>query len=373
MNRARAVKVGLIGSGRVTATRHIPALQRLPNAEVIALADTDSVCLQHVADQFRIPHRYSDVRALLENQAVDVVGVCVPVLFHAEVALAAIEAGKHVLIEKPLTLTLTEADRLIEHARRSSAKVMVGFNLRWHRLVRQARDVIQQGGLGSPTLMRTVLTSYHEDVPEWRKRRELGGGVLFELAVHHFDLWRFLLQSEVEEVFATSHSGQWEDEAATVTARMANGVFVVSVFSECTSESHEVEVYSRAGCLQVSCHRFDGLEYFSPPGFPGGVRTRLRKVAHTLKELPQGLWGMLGGGDFIASYQAEWRHFIDAIRQDRPVECTLEDGRHALQVVLAAVASASLGQPVTVARAPRKVMPATADYAPGVLRRNAPE
>lgn len=355
MNRARAVKVGLIGSGRVTSTRHIPALQRLPNAEVIALADTDSVCLQHVADQFRIPHRYSDVRALLENQAVDVVGVCVPVLFHAEVALAAIEAGKHVLIEKPLTLTLTEADGLIEHARRSSAKVMVGFNLRWHRLVRQARDVIQQGGLGSPTLMRTVLTSYHEDVPEWRKRRELGGGVLFELAVHHFDLWRFLLQSEVEEVFATSHSGQWEDEAATVTARMANGVCVVSVFSERTSESHEVEVYSRAGCLQVSCHRFDGLEYFSPTGFPGDVRSRLRKVAHTLKELPQGLWGMRGGGDFIASYQAEWRHFIDAIRRDTPVECTLEDGRHALQVVLAAAASASLRQPITVDRAPRKV------------------
>lgn len=357
MHRARTVKVGLIGSGRVTATRHIPALQRLPNAEVIALADTDPVRLQHVADRFRIPHRYSDVRALLENQVVDVVGVCVPVLFHAEVASAAIEAGKHVFIEKPLTLTLTEADCLIERARRSSAKVMVGFNLRWHRLVRQARDVIQRGGLGSPTLMRTVLTSYHEDAPEWRKQRELGGGVLFEQAVHHFDLWRFLLQSEVEEVFATSHSGQWEDEAATVTARMANGVLVASVFSECTSESHEVEVYSRAGCLQVACYHFDGLEYSSQAGRPDDVQTRLRRIAHTLRELPRGLWGIRRGGDFVASYQAEWRHFIDAIRQDTRVECTLEDGRHALQVVLAALASASLGQPVTVARAPRQVTP----------------
>jgi myo-inositol 2-dehydrogenase/D-chiro-inositol 1-dehydrogenase len=373
LNRARAVKVGLIGSGRVTATHHIPALQRLPNAEVIALADTDPVRLQHVANQFRIPHRYSDVRALLENQAVDVVGVCVPVLFHAEVALAAVEAGKHVFIEKPLTLTLTDADRLIERARRSSAKVMVGFNLRWHRLVRQARDVIQRGGLGSPTLMRTVLTSYHEDVPDWRIRRELGGGVLFEQAVHHFDLWRFLLQSEVEEVFATSHSGQWEDEAATVTARMANGVLVVSVFSERTSESHEVEVYSRAGCLRVSCHRFDGLEYFSPTGFSGDVRTRLRRIAHTLKELPRGLWGIRRGGDLGASYQAEWCHFIDAIRQDTPLECTLEDGRRALEVVLAAVASASLGQPIIVARAPRHVMAATADHVPGVVRRSVQE
>jgi predicted dehydrogenase len=78
---------------------------------------------------------------------------------------------------------------------------MVAFNLRWHRLVRQAREVIQRRTLGPLTLIRTALTSYHENVPEWRRRRELGGGALFELAVHHFDLWRFLLQSEVEEVF----------------------------------------------------------------------------------------------------------------------------------------------------------------------------
>ena len=136
---------------------------------------------------------------------------------------------------------------------------------------------------------------------------------------------------------------------------MANGVFVASLFSERTSARHEVEVYSRTGCLQASCFRFDGLDYSSLSGFPGDARSRLRKAAHTLKELPQGLWRMRWGGDFIASYQAEWRHFIDAILQDTRVECTLEDGRRALQVVLAAAASASLGQPVTVARAPRQV------------------
>ena len=173
--------------------------------------------------------------------------------------------------------------------------------------------------------------------------------MLFELGVHHFDLWRFLLQSEVEEIFAITRSEQADDESATVTARMANGVLVTSIFSERTTDNGEVEIYGQAGRLQVSCYRFDGLEYFSPSNLPGDVRTRLRKIGHTLKELPQGALRMRQGGDFIASYRAEWRHFIDCIQQDTPTESTLEDGRRALQVALAAVKSASLGQPVKVA------------------------
>ena len=175
------------------------------------------------------------------------------------------------------------------------------------------------------------------------------------MAVHHFDLWRFLLQSEVEEVFAVNRSSHWEDETATVTARLANGVLVASIFSERTNESNEIEIYGRAGCLRVSCYRFDGLEYVSSSSLPGDVRTRLRRIIHTLRELPQGALKMRQGGDFIASYRAEWRHFIDAIQHGGPVGCTLEDGRQALEVVVAAVESAALGRPVKVARRPRRV------------------
>jgi myo-inositol 2-dehydrogenase/D-chiro-inositol 1-dehydrogenase len=351
----------------VTETRHLPALQHLSDAAVVAVTDLDPARLQQVADRFHIKRHYSDFLALLEDPAVEAVAVCVPAQFHVEVALAALDAGKHVFIEKPLALSLDESERLTERAARSPCKVMVGFNLRWHRLVRQARAVIQQGTLRPIELLRTVLTSYHGSVPEWRKRRALGGGVLFELAVHHFDLWRFLLQSEVEEVFVTSHSGQWEDETATITARMANGVLVASVFSERTSESNEIEIYGQGGRLQVSCYHFDGLEFFASSGFPGDVRTRLRKAAHTLKELPRRIWGMRRGGDFLASYRGEWRHFVNAIRRDTPVECILEDGQRALQVALAAVASASSGQPVKVAQAPRKVTPIAAE--PSLARR----
>lgn len=352
INRSTSVKLGVIGCGRATETLHLPALRYLPDAEVLAVADIDSDRLQRVADRFHIAHRYGDFQTLLKNPSLEAVAVCVPPHFHVEVALAALDAGKHLLIEKPLALNLEECDRLIERAKQTGTKTTVGFNLRWHRLVRQAREIIQRGTLGPIELMRTALTSgirHRMNIPNWRNRRVSGGGVLFELGVHHFDLWRFLLQNEVEEIFATTRSEQADDEAATVTARMANGVLVTSIFSEQTTDNNEVELYGQAGRLQVSCHRFDGLELVSSSTLPGDIRNRLRKIGHTLRELPKGALRMRQGGDFIASYRAEWRHFIDCIQHGTPPECTLEDGRRALQVALAAVKSASLGQPVKIA------------------------
>ena len=122
---------------------------------------------------------------------------------------------------------------------------------------------------------------------------------------------------------ASTLCGLWEDEAATVTARMANGVLITSVFAERTSESHELEIYGQSGRLKVSCYDFDGLECFSTAGFSGDMLNRLRRIASTAKQLPRALRKMRQGGDFIASYRAEWSHFTDAIRRNTPVECTL--------------------------------------------------
>ncbi|HET9882894.1 MAG TPA: Gfo/Idh/MocA family oxidoreductase, partial [Candidatus Binatia bacterium] len=106
------------------------------------------------------------------------------------------------------------------------------------------------------------------------------------------------------------------------------------------------EIYGQSGRLKVSCYDFDGLECFPTTGFSGDMRNRLRRIASTAKELPRALCKMRQGGDFIASYRAEWSHFSDVIRRNIPLECTLEDGVQALRVVLAAARSASTKQPV---------------------------
>jgi predicted dehydrogenase len=133
-----------------------------------------------------------------------------------------------------------------------------------------------------------------------------------------------------------------------VTARLSDGLLVSSTFSECESRNDEVEIYGKAGRLRISCYRFDGFEYFPPTAHPGDMKTRVQLALQTLKELPQGLLRMRQGGDFIDSYRVGWQHCVDAIRQDTRPDCTLEEGRWALQVVLAAKESAALGRPVKV-------------------------
>ena len=230
----KPLRVGVIGCGRVRALRHLPALTRLDDAEVVALADTDAARLKYVADQFHVPHRYPNVRMLLDKAMVDIIAVCVPVQLHAGVALAALDAGKHVFIEKPIAVTLDEADRIAGQARHVNRKVLVGFNFRWHRLIQQARSLIQNGAVGEVEAVRAVFASAHDAPAEWQMKRNTGGGALFDQAIHLFDLWRFLLDDEVEEVSAASRSWAWEDETVTVTARMANGALGTAVCSERT-------------------------------------------------------------------------------------------------------------------------------------------
>lgn len=349
MTKREELKLGFIGCGRATETLHLPALQQLPEAKVTALADVNPDQLKKVADQFQIEQRYADYRALLDDRSLDAIAVCVPAQFHVEIAAAVLEAGKHLFVEKPLALSLDECDRLISKAQMTNKKIMVGFNLRHHRLIQEAQKIIQRGDLGAIEAIRSTWTSairYHRTLPAWRNWRELGGGALFEIAVHHFDLWRCLLQSEVEEIFAFSKSEQWPDETVTVTARMRNGVVISSLFSERTSDNNEIEIYGHQGRLRLSLYRFDGVEFYSTSSLEGGIASRSHKFTKALKELPTGIAIMRQGGDYKISYRQEWQHFINAIRHDLPVNCSLDDGRAAVQIVLAAIESAALGKSV---------------------------
>lgn len=334
------VRLGLVGCGRAAETLHLPALARVASARVVAAADVDASRLELVARRFGVARRYEDFRALLADAEVEAVAVCVPPLLHAEVALAALDAGKHLFVEKPLALTLEDCDRMIERARAAGVRSAAGFNLRHHRLVREAKERVRRGELGELKMLRSVFTNgAGGGGASWRARREEGGGVLFDLGVHHFDLVNFLLEDEVEEVFACGRSG--EDAAACAfTARTARGRLVSSVFCEGTAETHEIELYGARGRLRVSCYRFDGLG--QTDGRAGSPRERLRDGARLLRELPAALLRARHGGDLLDSYRAGWRHFSSAVRgnPDADAGATLEDGRRALAVALAAARSA---------------------------------
>ena len=347
------LRLGFIGCGGVTQEGHLRALRTVAEIEVVALADIDPSRLQFAGERFGISHRYRDAAALLADPTVEAVAVCVPVRHHVEVALAVLQARKHLFLEKPLALSLADSDRLIEATAGSSLTIQMGFNLRWHRLVRQAQARLREGTLGRIVAVRSALTSdvrFHRDVPDWRKRRCDGGGEFFETAIHHFDLWRFLLDTTIEEIFAHSCSNDWDDETTVVTARLANGALASAMFSIATAGSSELEIYGEKARLSLSLFRFDGLELAETATPVADVRTRLRKLAQTVTMLPWATLRARSGGDFIDSYRLAWRHFADCVRRSAPASCTLNDGQHALRAVLAAVESVDLRRPVPIER-----------------------
>jgi myo-inositol 2-dehydrogenase / D-chiro-inositol 1-dehydrogenase len=342
------VRIGIVGSGRATSTLHMPALRFVPGAQVVALADPDQEALHQASRQFKVKSCVSDYRALLEDQTIEAIAICVPAQFHVEIALAALDAGKHLFIEKPLALTIEDCDQLIERAAGVPLQVMLGFNTRFHRLARQGRAMFQQGAVGQLEVVRSVLTSCHKDLPEWRKRRNSGGGVLLEMAMHHFDLWRYVLNEEVEEISAHSRSGTWEDESTTVTARLSSGALASAAFAECTSQNNSMELYGREGSLSMSFYRFDGLETATTSDIPGNIPARIRGLRKFAEELPRAFATNRQGGEWFQTYIEEWRHFVGSIRTGLPVECGLEDGRRALAVALAAMESAATGKAMTI-------------------------
>jgi predicted dehydrogenase len=357
------LRIGVVGCGRVTKDLHLPALRRLPEVGVGALADVDPERLEAVATQFGIAHRHTDYRALLDDPSIEAVAVCVPAQFHTEVALAALDAGKHILVEKPLALSLEDCTRVAERSTQAGRKAAMGLNLRFHPFVQHAREMIMGGSLGSVDSMRTVWTSgyqFRATTPAWRTSRATGGGALLEIGIHHFDLWRYVLQSEVTEVFAVERVDAAAEVTVLVTAKMANGVMVSSLMSDRTSDSNELEIFGEAGRLRADLYRFDGLESYPSTGYAAGLRARLGQI---VAQLPENLlrlpWAMREGGIFRASYLAEWQHFVDAIRRDTPLTCTLEDGRRALQVALSIMQSAATGNAVRVADAPSHIIPAS--------------
>jgi myo-inositol 2-dehydrogenase / D-chiro-inositol 1-dehydrogenase len=351
------LRIGIIGCGRVTRLRHVPALARLPQAEIAGLADVDSSQVGELARQTGA-RAYPDHDALIADPEIDVVAVCVPAVHHAEVAVAALEGGKQVFLEKPVALRLMDGQRIAAAGARAKGQLIVGFNLRWHRLVKAACELVGAGAVGKVDAITTRFTSPigNSDVfAAWRRKRMLGGGVINEIGPHHFDLWRQLAREEVVEVFAASRSVDGDDDSAVVSARTESGALVSSFFSQSTAEANEFEISGDQGRLRASLYRFDSLE-LTPRGIPiGDLRHRLRGLVTMLRQLPAGLSASRRGGDYADSYRREWQHVVDVVRRGSAVECTIDDGLRALDIMLAASASAASGRAIPIVRGSARI------------------
>jgi myo-inositol 2-dehydrogenase/D-chiro-inositol 1-dehydrogenase len=345
----RPLRLGVAGCGFVTTEHHLPALRRVPEIEVVALADLDATRAESVARAWNVFRSYGDPSELIADPVVEAVAVCTPAASHVELGVATLAAGKHLFVEKPLSVTLADADRLVERGGESAVAAATGFNLRWHRHAREARRIVAAGALGRVNAVQSTFsdsTRFRPGLPAWRTRRELGGGVFLEKAVHHFDLWRFLLSDELRAVSAWSSSSEGDDDTATVTARLESGALGTMLLDDTGSIRNELTIFGRDGTLGLDFYRFDGVTVTPAGEVPGAPAGRVRRLGTGVVRLAGSAGTIRRGGDFRASYEAEWREFAAAIRGRRAPGCGLADGRAALAAALAAAGSASRGEQV---------------------------
>lgn len=331
-----SLAIGFVGCGRATADLHLPSISSIPHIHAVAACDVDSDALERVRGQYDVGNSYTDYRELIADPAVEAVAICTPVPHHAEIAIAALNAGKPTFIEKPLALTVDDCDRIMAAAASSEAPVVVGHNLRCHRLVEEAQEIIASGALGRIQMMRTVWTAgfnLGREMPEWRKRREMGGGALTELGIHHVDLWRFLTGREIASAGALSYSESSDDQAVTLQGVLDDGSLCSTALCQRTADSNEVEVFGARGRLRFSLYQADSLVQFSTSDFGGGMGARLKQLQQQVKQFPALVRSSRRGGAYIESYQRQWLRFAKTVGGGAPPSCSLEDARAAVCVL----------------------------------------
>lgn len=352
--RARSpLRIGLLGCGRIVRAVHLPILTGLRGVELVGLAEADPE--RRAAAKQRAPRAaaYPGYEDLVGRPEVDAVVICLPPALHAGAAVAALDEGKHVYLEKPIATNLDDARRVVDASRKSTAIAMIGFNFRFSPLYRAARQEIQSGALGQLVGVRSVFAASSRPLPPWKLRRRTGGGALLDLASHHIDLVRFLTAREVGAVSAAVRSGRGEADTATLHLELADGLLVQSLFSLSSVDEDRIEVYGRAGKLTVDRYRSLGVEMTRP----GRPVSRADWLFDRLRPLARGssLLARLRAPSYEPSYHAALAHFAAAALATRPTVPSLRDGYLSLAVVEAAEAAARTGRTVALPQMPGEV------------------
>jgi predicted dehydrogenase len=316
------VRIAIVGLGTVGQSVHLPILSKLPDAEIVAVCDEEASKAEFVAKKYEIPRFYTNLEEMLKVEE-DIVGVdvCTSTFSHRDVAIAALEAKKHVLVEKPLARTQKEALEIVSAAKKNQRKVMVGMNNRFRPDSMILKSMIQGGELGKIYYVKTGWLRKLKTASPWLTRKEKsGGGVVLDLGIVMFDLGFWLMgYPEVKEVIASnySHNTKGVEDSSVVFIRMKNG----STLTIESSWSFE----SDADFYYCDCFGTDGSGSVNPFRIFKRMHGNLVNVTPATHETPQTL--------YWKSYDNELKHWVGSLRGLHPIVSTGEEAIHRMKIV----------------------------------------
>ena len=340
------VKWGVIGCGGIANTRTIPGMLLAENATLVAVMDIDASLAEQVGKKYEVPFVCDSVDVILA-QDIDAVYIATPVFCHKEQAIAAMRAGKHILIEKPVGLTVEEVKELRDIAQQENVKIGVGMMMRFHTYHQKMKEIIAAGKMGDIVSMRAQFTCWYPEIKgSWRQIKKLsGGGALIDLGVHAIDLLQYVSGLTASGICAMcdTQTFQYEvDDSASLLLKMNNGAHAyVDVNFNIPDEAvkSRLEIYGTKGSLIAD----DTLSQVED----GSARITL------LEEADQEQENSVVNSYFLESakgnmYTKEIESFSYAVMNDTKPAVSIEDAIVVQQITEAAYCSSETGRYVAL-------------------------
>jgi myo-inositol 2-dehydrogenase / D-chiro-inositol 1-dehydrogenase len=326
------IGVGLVGAGRIGSFHAHTLAQRLPGARLAAVADPAPGAAERLTRALS-GRPYADPKALLDDPDVRAVVLTSPAATHAALVRDCAAAGKAVFCEKPMALTLEDADAAVAAAQQAGVPLQVGFNRRFAADFAAAREVVVSGGIGTPQLLRSVIRD-----PGLSDPGAVRPWTLFlETLIHDFDALLFLnpgarpleVYAVADALVAPAYKDAGLLDTAVVVLRFDNGALATAEASFSAAYGYDIrgEVFGSAGMVSAGDQAAGSLRHWDAGGLH---RPTVRRDVDL----------------FAAAYTAELAHFVDCVRTGAAPQATGEDARRALAVALAAIRSVQERRPV---------------------------
>ncbi len=333
MSRDR-LRWGVLSTAKIGRTKVIPGIAKAEHCEVVAIASRDHGTANRVAADLGVPVAHGSYESLLADDRVDAVYIPLPNHLHAEWTIAALEAGKHVLCEKPLALTAGEAGRMVEVSERTGRQLMEAFMYRLHPSWIAVRALVAAGRIGRLTAVQSWFSYHNDDPANIRNILDVGGGALYDIGCYNVNLSRMLFGAEPDRVEAI----QVRDPVGgtdIVTAGLLRFGEGVSTFTCSTraEDDQRVDIYGTSGRISLE------IPFNIPPDRPtrvfvtAGGEPPVAPATETLTFEP------------ADPYTVEAEAFATAVLAGRPVPVPPTDAIATLRVIERLFAAAAAAPP----------------------------
>ena len=339
------VKVGIIGS-QFEADIHAASFQIMPEeAEVVAVASPTPGHAEELARRCGIPRVFHDYRAMLREPDLEMVTIAAPNYLHAQMTVDCAEAGKHVVCEKPLCMTLEEADTMIEACRRRGVLLMYAEELFFTPKYVKAKQMADDGAFGRLYLVKQSEKHFGPHAPWFWDVDRSGGGVLMDMGCHGIAFcWWLLGRPKIKSVYCQmgtyvhADKTRGEDDSFCILEFEGNAVGVVeNSWARRGGMDDRIELYGEGGVTYANLHMGNALPTFSEYGYGYAVEKAPSTKGWTYPVFDE-LWNY--------GFPQEMRHFARCVRGKESPQATGEDGRTVLEVLYAGYQSAGTGAKV---------------------------